>query len=208
MALCCLFWFHPLLWLLDRRLLAEREEACDERVLELLGRAEAYAQGLLKAVRFGIGWRLAGVSSAHASNFGRRIERILASPVGRRSSLAERGFLGASVALLVAFSLAAGAGVPAAADRCELAASSAAASRPAAESDRCRLERLKVERYRPEAVSDEGVPAPALPRCDGSDKKAASPASAVARAPHRPPAGAATPPPPAPAPEAADLHPD
>ncbi len=115
MALCCLFWFHPVVWLLDRRLLAAREEACDERVVELCGRPEPYVSGLLKAMRFGVGLRLAGVSSAHASNFRRRIERILsgerqAGSAALRRPLIQRACLAAGVLLLVAFSLGVSAG--------------------------------------------------------------------------------------------------
>lgn len=75
-GLCCLFWFHPLLWLLDRRLLIERERVCDERVVVLSGASEPYARGLLKVLRFGVGLRLAGVSAATASNLRARIEHI------------------------------------------------------------------------------------------------------------------------------------
>lgn len=75
-ALCCLFWFHPLLWLLDRRLLTERERVCDERVVALSGASEPYARGLLKVLRFGVGLRLVGVSAATASNLRTRIEHI------------------------------------------------------------------------------------------------------------------------------------
>lgn len=110
MALCCLFWFHPVVWLLDRRLLAEREEACDERVLELAGGSDTYLRSLLKAVRFGIGWRLAGVSSAAGlSHFRRRIERIQAGELGRRPvSWVQRGSLLLGVVLLMAFSVTGG----------------------------------------------------------------------------------------------------
>ncbi len=112
MVLCCVLWFHPLVWWLDRRLLAEREEACDERVLAMGGRAETYARSLVKAVGLGLGWRLAGVSSASASNFRRRIERILAHRAIRRSSLAQRAVLASVVPLLLAFSVASGTGAP------------------------------------------------------------------------------------------------
>ena len=42
------FWFHPLVWWLGARLVAERERACDEAVLRLGRRPEAYAEGILK----------------------------------------------------------------------------------------------------------------------------------------------------------------
>jgi len=132
MVLCCLFWFHPMIWLLDRRLLAEREEACDERVLELAGGPETYLRGLLKAVRFGIGWRLAGVSSAAStSNFRRRIERIRSGVTRPRSSLTERALLGGGVALLLAFSIAAGPAGPSLAARSQLPLRAEQAERPA-----------------------------------------------------------------------------
>jgi TonB family protein len=77
-ALECVFWFNPAVWLVGRRLLAERERACDERVLEAGGAAEAYAAGILKVVRFCSGWRVAGVSgAASGSNLRRRIEMIM-----------------------------------------------------------------------------------------------------------------------------------
>jgi bla regulator protein blaR1 len=51
-ALEYVFWFNPVVWLVGRRMLAERERACDERVLEAGGAAGAYAAGILKVVRF------------------------------------------------------------------------------------------------------------------------------------------------------------
>jgi beta-lactamase regulating signal transducer with metallopeptidase domain len=171
MALCCLLWFHPLLWLLDRRLLAEREEACDERVLELVGRAEAYARGLMKAVRFDAGWRLAGVSGARASNLRRRIEKLLAAPRSRRPSLAQRASLVAAVGLLLAFSVAAGTAAPRVAEqRCLAEARRAVAPAP----DRCRIERVDATAApaaprEPRALAGEGTPSrPGKPPCDRS----------------------------------------
>ena len=41
-----LFWFHPLVWWLGGRLVAERERACDEDVLELGNESHAYATGI------------------------------------------------------------------------------------------------------------------------------------------------------------------
>jgi TonB family protein len=82
-ALECVFWFNPLVWLVGRRMLAERERACDERVLEAGGAAGAYAAGILKVVRFCSGWRVAGVSgAASGSNLRRRIEMIMRGESG------------------------------------------------------------------------------------------------------------------------------
>jgi TonB family protein len=77
-ALACLFWFNPVVWLVGRRLFAERERACDERVIEAGGASAAYASGILKVVRFCSGWRVAGVAGvASGSNLRRRVEMIM-----------------------------------------------------------------------------------------------------------------------------------
>jgi bla regulator protein BlaR1 len=113
MVLCWVFWFHPLVWLLDRRLLAERELACDEQVLRLSGASNLYARCLLKVLRHGIGWRLAGASVAGGANLRRRLGRILAEHDDDRAQAPwrhrlHRGLVAATALLLVASSLAAG----------------------------------------------------------------------------------------------------
>jgi bla regulator protein blaR1 len=50
-----LFWFHPAVWYMETRLLAERELACDEAVIDLEGNRRIYAQGLIKASCHAIG---------------------------------------------------------------------------------------------------------------------------------------------------------
>lgn len=105
-ALACAFWFNPVVWLVGRRLLAERERACDERVLEAGGTAAAYAAGILKVVRFCSGWRVAGVSgAASGSGLRRRIEMIMREEKGRGLTAAQRavvcGLAAAALALTV-----------------------------------------------------------------------------------------------------------
>lgn len=105
-VLCCLFWFHPLLWLLERRLLVERERVCDERVVALSGAARPYARGLLKVLRFGVGLRPAGVSAATASNLKARIERIqTGSGRGAWPRWAQTGLVAAGVGLFLVVSV-------------------------------------------------------------------------------------------------------
>ena len=77
MIVCCLLWFHPLIWLIDRKLLSERELMCDEKVLRFGGTAESYAAGLWKVVQHGLGWPVAGVSRVTGSNLNRRIKLML-----------------------------------------------------------------------------------------------------------------------------------
>jgi beta-lactamase regulating signal transducer with metallopeptidase domain len=47
-----LFWFHPLVWWVGARLVAERERACDQAVLETGNAPRIYAEGILKICRF------------------------------------------------------------------------------------------------------------------------------------------------------------
>ncbi|MBA3242250.1 MAG: M56 family metallopeptidase, partial [Acidobacteria bacterium] len=109
MALSCLFWFHPLVWFVGRRLLAEREQACDERVLEVGGQRGAYASSILKVVRFCFGWKVAGVSGAAAgSNLRRRIEKIMHEQMNPKASAWQRALPLGAAALALAFSVGAG----------------------------------------------------------------------------------------------------
>lgn len=162
MVLCCLFWFHPLVWVLDRRLLAAREEACDEKVVELCGRPEPYVRGLLKAVRFGVGLRLAGVSSAHASNFRRRIERILSgdrkmgSAALRRPAI-QRACLAAGLLLLFGFSL--GAGSETLASRAALAVQEKGCAKTAAKLHAVKSGKVRAEKAAKVARSQTGAAA-------------------------------------------------
>lgn len=108
-ALACLYWFHPLVWLVNRRLLEERELACDEKVLETGGEAEAYASGILKVVRFCCGWRAAGVAGVAAgTNLRRRIEEIMRGHVVRKQRAWQRALPPALIIAALAFTAAAG----------------------------------------------------------------------------------------------------
>ena len=92
LTLCALLWFHPLVWFISRKLFDEREQACDEQVIEVCGAPEAYASSILKVVRFCFGWRVAGVTGAGSgSNLRRRIENIMSMEnTKRRSGAASR----------------------------------------------------------------------------------------------------------------------
>jgi len=110
LALCALLWFHPLVWFISHRLFDEREQACDERVMEVCRKPEAYASSILKVVRFCFGWRVAGVTgAASGSNLRRRIENIMSTGNAKRSSgMASRLLAVALVGLALLILVAAG----------------------------------------------------------------------------------------------------
>jgi len=74
-----LFWFFPLVYWIGRRLMEERERACDEEVLGAVAEPAAYAEGILAVCRFGLRSPPACASGATGSNLRRRIEEIMAS---------------------------------------------------------------------------------------------------------------------------------
>jgi TonB family protein len=110
LGLCALLWFHPLVWFISRKLFDEREQACDERVIEVCRLPEAYASSILKVVRFCFGWRVAGVTgAASGSNLRRRIENIMTSRNRkRRAGVTSRVLAVALVTLALLVLVAAG----------------------------------------------------------------------------------------------------
>ena len=74
--LCCAFWFHPVIWLIERQLLLERERACDEEVLSHNPDCQDYFSGLLKVFRSSLGEKLVGASLITGSNLKRRIDHM------------------------------------------------------------------------------------------------------------------------------------
>jgi beta-lactamase regulating signal transducer with metallopeptidase domain len=105
-ALCCVFWFFPPVWFVDRRLLAERERACDEAVIALNAASRVYASSLVKVCRFGLEAPTPGVSAATGSDLRRRIDAILGGFGDRRLTRTHRALLGATAACLVLFGVA------------------------------------------------------------------------------------------------------
>ncbi|MGI8837964.1 MAG: TonB family protein [Pyrinomonadaceae bacterium] len=109
LVLCALLWFHPLVWVLSRKLFDEREQACDEKVMEISAAPEVYASSILKVVRFCFGWRVAGVTgAAGGSNLRRRIENIMANNMKRNVGGPSRVFAGALVGMALVILVGAG----------------------------------------------------------------------------------------------------
>jgi beta-lactamase regulating signal transducer with metallopeptidase domain len=62
MAVEALFWFHPLVWWIETRLVEERERACDEAVLQMATDPQDYAEGIVKVCKLYLESPLACVS--------------------------------------------------------------------------------------------------------------------------------------------------
>lgn len=77
MLLETVFWFHPLVWWLGKRMVAERERACDEEVLLLGSDPRTYAQGILKVCELYLESPLACVAGISGANLKKRIEGIM-----------------------------------------------------------------------------------------------------------------------------------
>jgi len=98
---CALYWFHPLVWLAARRLRAEAEEACDDRVLACGVPAPDYAGHLLEIVRAlprrGGAPTVAVVTMTRTREIADRLQTILARTKDRRA-VTRRGLVLAIVA--------------------------------------------------------------------------------------------------------------
>jgi uncharacterized protein (TIGR03435 family) len=97
MVVEAIFWFHPIVWWLQSRLMHERERACDEAVVILGSEPEIYAAGILRACEFSIESPAAYFSGITGSDLKQRVRRIvLDNPV--RSLTGSRKLLLAGLA--------------------------------------------------------------------------------------------------------------
>ncbi len=87
------FWFHPLVWWLETRLVEERERACDEAVLESRRQPVAYAEAILNVCKFYVGVPLSCVSGVMGSHLKTRIARILSGQAARKLDLRRKALL-------------------------------------------------------------------------------------------------------------------
>jgi len=103
-----LFWFHPLVWWLGRRLMNERERACDEAVLAAGNDPRVFAEAILNVCRFYIQTPSTCSSALSGADLRGRIETILANRKVRRLGRAHKYGLAALVTLSLAAPILAG----------------------------------------------------------------------------------------------------
>jgi hypothetical protein len=94
------FWFHPLVWWMGRRMGEERERSCDEAVLRAGSEPRIYAEAILNVCKFYTESPLACVSGVTGANLKKRIEAIMSKNVG--SELRFRQKLGLTIAAMAA----------------------------------------------------------------------------------------------------------
>jgi uncharacterized protein (TIGR03435 family) len=91
-----IFWFHPLVWWIGKRMVWERERACDEEVLRLGSEPRVYAEGILNICKLYMESPVVCVPGVTGANLNRRIESIMTERVGLSLSLTKRVMLGAA----------------------------------------------------------------------------------------------------------------
>jgi bla regulator protein blaR1 len=101
MAVESIFWFHPLVWWMGTRLVAERERACDEEVLRLGSEPNVYAEGILKVCELYLESPLPCVAGVTGSNLRQRIRGIMTHRGTIRMSVAKKLLLAAAGMLAV-----------------------------------------------------------------------------------------------------------
>jgi beta-lactamase regulating signal transducer with metallopeptidase domain/thiol-disulfide isomerase/thioredoxin len=104
------YWFHPLVWLAIRRMRQEREQACDDRVLQAGIEATDYAAALMDvaAALRGVRWPMPlAVGMAHRSNLETRVRSILDTSHHRGPAPAKirRAILLATAALVLVLAI-------------------------------------------------------------------------------------------------------
>src|SRR5687768_10259227 len=99
MAVEALFWFHPMVWWIGARLVATREQACDEHVVAETPEPIAYAEGIVSVCRRYVETPHMAVAGVGGGDIKARIDAILANRIGLRLTLPKRLVLAAVAAL-------------------------------------------------------------------------------------------------------------
>jgi bla regulator protein blaR1 len=100
------FWFHPLVWWIGKRMVEER--ACDEEVLRAGSGPRVYAEGILNVCKLYVESPLVCVSGVAGSNLRKRIAAIMSNHVGARVSPAKKVGIAVAGTLAVAVPVAVG----------------------------------------------------------------------------------------------------
>jgi uncharacterized protein (TIGR03435 family) len=102
-----LFWFHPLVWWIETRMMEERERACDEEVLRAARDPEVYAEGLLNVCKLYLESPMPCMSGVTGADLKKRIETIMTHRVthsltfGKKLLLAAAGMAAVATPIII-----------------------------------------------------------------------------------------------------------
>ena len=99
MAVEALFWFHPVVWWIGARLVATREQACDEHVIAETPEPIAYAEGIVSVCRRYVETPHMAVAGVGGGDVKARIDAILANRIGLRLTRSKQLLLAAAAAV-------------------------------------------------------------------------------------------------------------
>lgn len=91
-----IFWFFPPVWWIGKRLIEERERACDEEVLRLGNTPEVYAESILKVCRFCLESPLSCTCGISGADLKKRVLRIVAPIAPKNLGFAKKSILTAT----------------------------------------------------------------------------------------------------------------
>jgi bla regulator protein blaR1 len=108
MVVEALFWFHPLVWWVEARLIEERERACDEEALRTASDPRDYAEGILTVCKFYLESPLICMAGVTGSNLRRRMEIIMLNRETQKLNFGRKLLLSMAAGLAVVGPLATG----------------------------------------------------------------------------------------------------
>lgn len=98
-----IFWFYPLVWWLETRLIAEREVACDEAVIAAGRDPDTYAESILKVCRLYVHSPLPCAAGVSGADLKQRMEKIMENQSILRLSAVKKAVLaGSALSVLIA----------------------------------------------------------------------------------------------------------
>jgi bla regulator protein blaR1 len=107
---CTLYWPHPLVWFLWRKLRLEAERACDDAVIRNCANRIAYAEQLVSLARTFAGRSFPALAMSARTHLGLRVDAILderreRSPLSRRSAISIAALAGVVMLAIAPFKL-------------------------------------------------------------------------------------------------------
>jgi BlaR1 peptidase M56/Surface antigen variable number repeat len=97
-----IFWFHPMVWWIGKRMVEERERACDEEVVRLGNEPGVYAEGILNVCKFYVRSPLRCASGVTGADLKKRIESIVNYRIPHKLTFARKLLLAAAGVAAVA----------------------------------------------------------------------------------------------------------